>query len=361
MDPRLLARFLLGRSDAIRALAGNRYTLPVGLLLCLSAGLARSYDSAYLAVDPAALLRPAWISLAIAVAMHAAIFLACSARARRWLPNAGASFVSIAGLYWLTAPLAWLHGIPFERFLDERNAGAASFAAVVLTGVWRVALLSRVYAVCLPWTFGRALVHVATLALPIVYAAAVVFRPRFGGIFDSIGMSLLVFAAFLAGLLAFVLGAGYTILGLFFGRCSFSMEAFAPQQATPPTRATLGLCLGALALFAAPLAWTQPEQRRRVEIERLYPAGDLPRFLTTLASHPRAEYPPHWTPPPWPEDGRQDLRLLEVLAEIERRPDLPPWIRAVYRRKARAFLDHADSSLPTEIQRQLESFAAKSH
>ncbi len=38
MNPRLLARFLLGRPDAIRALAGNRYTLPVGLLLSLSAG-----------------------------------------------------------------------------------------------------------------------------------------------------------------------------------------------------------------------------------------------------------------------------------------------------------------------------------
>lgn len=203
--------------------------------------------------------------------------------------------------------------------------------------------------------------HVATLALPIVYAAAVVFRPRFGGIFYGLGLSLLGVAAFLGGLLAFALGAGYTILGLFFGKSSFPMEAFAPRPPIPPTRAMLGLCLGALALFAAPLAWTQPEQSRRAAIERLYQAGDLPRFLTTLASHPRAEYPPHWTPPPWPEDGRQDLRLLEVLAEIERRPDLPPWIRAVYRRKARAFLDHADSGLPSETRRQLESFAAKSH
>lgn len=361
MDPRLLARFLLGRPDAIRALAGNLYTLPVGLLFCLSAGLARSYDSVYLAADTAMLLRPAWISLAIAVAVHAAIFFVCCARARRWLPNAGPSFLSIAGLYWLTAPLAWLHAIPFERFLDERNAGVANFAAVVFTAVWRLALLSRVYAVCLPWTFGRALVHVATLALPIVYAAAVVIRPRFGGVFDSIGMSLLVFAILLAGLLAFVLGAGYALLGLFFGKSSFAMDGFTPRPPAPPARAVLALGLGALLLFAAPLPWTQPEQRRRVEIERLYPAGDIPRFVTALASHPRAEYPPHWTPPPWPEDGRQDLRLLDVLAEIERRPDLPPWIRAVYRRKARAFLDHADSGLPTETQRRFESFANKSH
>src|SRR5271165_6774891 len=101
--------FLFGDADAIRRLAANPWTLVIGALLVLSAGVARNYDSHDLQREWWRLLLPfAASTLAAALLFGVAALLV----------RAGASIAplgwGILGLFWLTAPLAWLYGLPFE-------------------------------------------------------------------------------------------------------------------------------------------------------------------------------------------------------------------------------------------------------
>ena len=81
------------------------------------------------------------------------------------------SYLTFLGLYWMTAPLAWLYGIPYERFLNEVNAAQANVWTLELVSVWRVLLISRVVAVLTPSSIFSAFTKVAVPALAIVFVA----------------------------------------------------------------------------------------------------------------------------------------------------------------------------------------------
>src|SRR4051812_42772891 len=110
MTPVDLLLFLLGDADAIRRLAADPWTLAVGAPLVLSAGLARHHD----AHD----LRRQWWRLLIPFAAStlaaAVLFLVLALASRGGLATLDLGR-GLLGLFWLTAPFAWLYGLPFER------------------------------------------------------------------------------------------------------------------------------------------------------------------------------------------------------------------------------------------------------
>src|SRR5205823_5503904 len=60
----------------------------------------------------------------------------------------GPSFISgyrsFLSLFWMTAPLAWLYAIPYERFLDPLQATQANLITLGIVATWRVMLMIRV-------------------------------------------------------------------------------------------------------------------------------------------------------------------------------------------------------------------------
>ncbi len=91
-----LGRFLIGDRQAILELAANRWALVVGFLFVLSAGLAREYDGVDLLAEP-------WhVFIPLPASLLAAFFLFA------WVNGWSRQFPSFLGLFWLTAPLAWL-------------------------------------------------------------------------------------------------------------------------------------------------------------------------------------------------------------------------------------------------------------
>lgn len=54
------------------------------------------------------------------------------------------NYRAFLGLFWLTAPLAWLYAIPVERFLDPVAAVKANYALLGIVAAWRVLLMIRV-------------------------------------------------------------------------------------------------------------------------------------------------------------------------------------------------------------------------
>jgi hypothetical protein len=81
------------------------------------------------------------------------------------------------GLFWMTAPLAWLYALPYERFLSPAHAMQANLLTLGVVAAWRVALMVRVLVVLLDYraltafflvmVFGDAVALVATLMSPV--------------------------------------------------------------------------------------------------------------------------------------------------------------------------------------------------
>ena len=64
----------------------------------------------------------------------------------------------------MTAPLAWLYAIPYERFLSPLDAVRANLITLGFVSVWRVALMIRVLVVVLNMGGALAFFTVMTVA-----------------------------------------------------------------------------------------------------------------------------------------------------------------------------------------------------
>ena len=151
MTAKDLLYYQFGNAEAIRRVAGNRYLVAVGAALVLITSVPRNYDQTYIGEVP-------WwpvIPLLFSFVSGSFLFLVLNrgfikdaegepARSKYWM---------FLGLFWMTAPVAWLYGIPVERFMDGRGAAVANLWLLGIVAAWRVALMTRVMSVVyqIPW------------------------------------------------------------------------------------------------------------------------------------------------------------------------------------------------------------------
>ncbi len=162
--------YLIGRRRGILEIASDRKALGVAALLVLSAALARNYDQASLKDEPWRLAGAFGASLAISGPLFLLIY-----GFARWKgmndPAVGRAYLSFLALYWMMAPMAWLYGIPYERFLPLVNATEANLRTLGLVSAWRVALMVRVVSVVFNLRMREALPLVLLVADVAVLAA----------------------------------------------------------------------------------------------------------------------------------------------------------------------------------------------
>lgn len=140
-----------------------------------SAALAREYDAEFIPRRPWIMLVPLAASLVSSFFLFCCLWSAAARRDGKRLPF-WRNYLPFLGLFWLTAPLAWLYAIPFERFLSPVDAIQANYALLGLVASWRVLLMIRVAQV---W-FGRSAFGSAALVLlygDAVLVAALIFSP----------------------------------------------------------------------------------------------------------------------------------------------------------------------------------------
>ena len=125
----------------------------------LSAGFAREYDGEYLLAEPWHLLIPVAASLIGCASMTLLVWWLARRRDVHDV-SYGTIFRSFLNLYWMTAPLAWLYAIPFERFLSPADATTANLTLLGIVAVWRVTLMVRSVQVLLDTRWFAALVPV---------------------------------------------------------------------------------------------------------------------------------------------------------------------------------------------------------
>ena len=151
----------------------------------LAAGFAREYDGEDLLREPWHLLIPLAASLASSAVLYV-IVRGIAARRGASDPPALRGYIDFLGLYWMTAPLALLYAIPFERLLSAPDAVRANLYLLGLVAAWRVLLMTRVVSVIYNASFVAALFIVMffadTLAAFILVATPLPIVSVMGGI-----------------------------------------------------------------------------------------------------------------------------------------------------------------------------------
>ncbi len=138
LDP---LRFLLGNRDAILRLAGSSWAWLIGALLVVTAGLARNYDHLSLLKEGEWIYGPFAMSLFSAALIYGFLQLMLS------IPAAKGNFRTFLSFFWLTAPCAWLYGIPVERWMSLLDATKWNVAFLLIVSIWRICLMARAVSV----------------------------------------------------------------------------------------------------------------------------------------------------------------------------------------------------------------------
>lgn len=340
-----LPAFLVGNRDAIRAIAAAPHAPLVGLILVASAALARNYRTRWLYREPWPLFIPFIASTGVAVSLFAVLYVRIALHDGA-LPPASPLFLSFLGVYWCTAPLAWLYALPFERLFAPDEAVLARLRMLGVVATWRVLLMSRAVSVltdCGP---------LDALALVMLVAGAVAIT-----LLSRTRISRAASTPSLGDAMAGV--PGYSPASrrpgqyvrevvLVLGWLSMPLWLVGAALAAPRSqtwREVLNMH-GAVSpftwLFASSsvvcwltiLPFAQLAQRRRWHVEAAYRAADASSVITTLSARAPIDYPPGWTPPPVSE-FREPPTLLS-LVECAMSPTAAPWVRDVYLEKFRS-------------------------
>src|SRR5262249_5189313 len=111
-----------------------------------SAAFAREYDGEDLLDKPGYLFIPLVASLASSFLLFSLISVVAN-KSIRSVEHFVQGYLSLLSLFWMTAPLAWLYAIPYERFMSSLDAMRASLVTLAVVAAWRVVLMIRVLVV----------------------------------------------------------------------------------------------------------------------------------------------------------------------------------------------------------------------
>ncbi|MCP3902900.1 MAG: ankyrin repeat domain-containing protein [Planctomycetes bacterium] len=342
MTASTLPKYLVGSRQAILEVASSSSALLIGVLFVVSAGLAREYDGEDLIHEPWRMLRPFAASLVAGTTLfllvHGATLLH-RGRDEGTPPSVLRAYRSFMSLFWMTAPMAWLYAIPYERFMSPVDAISVNLWTLALVAGWRVLLITRVISV----VYGIS--AVASFFLVMLFADAVVFGvvtlvptpiiDIMGGIRHSDRDALIAGTAFSLMILS-VLSAPVWIIGalISIGVIEPKWGGFAPTRASAGKRGLLMVAVVSIVVWIPMLVFTQPEQVHRRDAERQLRSDRIAEALASISLREAHDYPPHWNPPPRLGYREKRPSLDEVMAAM--RSQWPrEWIAELYLDKVR--------------------------
>lgn len=344
-----ILKFLLFNRQAIRQIAHSPVAVWPGLFFVFSAAFAREYDGEYLVAEPWHLLIPVTASLVACGCMSLLLWILTRSKGIRigYL----SVFRPFLNLYWMTAPLAWLYAIPFERMMTPGDATTANLTLLGIVAAWRVALMVRSVQVLFDCRLFTAIIPVMFFSVLLVMAALwLVPGPIFmimGGIRLSesedvilgfrLMLGLAAWGSVLFWLIFYVILCTRKELGWSWTLDSNRSNQTETNDATPASRRSLSVPLWLVAI-AANLTWypilkrTQPEQALRYQAKQLILEQNFARLCNLTQAYPESEFPPHWDPPPRPAYGESEPPVIDVLIGLMKHNGAQ-WMIAHYDRK----------------------------
>lgn len=346
LSPVTLCLFLFGNRQAIQQIARCPSAPWLGFLFVLSAGFAREYDGESLVHEPWHLVLPLGASLTTSGVLYLMVSFIAGCRQGEVEDGAAAvSYRSFLGLFWMTAPLAWLYAIPVETFLTAGGATRANLWLLGIVATWRVILMIRVIIVVygartvfdvtsIVMLFGDVVMLIALIAIPKPILQVM------GGIRLTDSERILLDVT----LALFVLGFGSLLIWLIgFARACRSEPAWVgmPEDAPSGVRVGFGAWLlgaASLLIWIPVLPEPQAAQQLRYTVEQDLTDGNIHAALKTMSQHQREKFPAHWDPPPRPGYGLNVPELDHVLTLLPESPANETWVREVYVEKLLSIL-----------------------
>jgi hypothetical protein len=303
MKASILFRYLTGSRGAIVEVASTRSSLSCGILFALSAGLAREYDGEDLLHAPWIVLRPLAASLLSGTVLFLLVHLASTiGKGKRERPGILTAYRALMSLFWMTAPMAWLYAIPYERFLSEVDAIVANLWTLALVSLWRVLLMTRAIGLLYGIEFAASLVLVLLFSDAVIITLLTLVEAPviglMGGIRHSDADALIAHLPFSATFFSVISAPVLLIAGI----VAFLFMKPAPLKLATiqgkPSRGLLLLAAGSILAFTPPLLIGQPEQANRRVAEDLLRSGNVAGAFALMSERTPDDYPPHWEAPP---------------------------------------------------------------
>ena len=365
MHPALWIKYLFGQAEAIRRVAGSRAALWTGLVLVLLTSIARNYDQTLIAEKPFLWFFGSLLfSFVSATWMYLVVYKTFARRSSSSLGDLKISesgaWPSFLGLFWMTAPIAWIYAIPVERFLDSVSATHANVALLGIVSLWRVLLMARVlqvttrapFLMALSWVLFAASVEVVVLVFFGGTFAKGIMRGM-GGMRNSPEEEMLMHAMSKAFGVAFLLAPVAFVVSLAWR----PKELLQPLPVPSAERMRWGGLVVAAAVWTAVAVMPQRELANTVAVEKLMKAGRPREALDFLAARQPGNFAPARALPPKPFE-REVFTQLPACFSVVRTND-PPWVRALLLTKLDGMMTHlgprwrrsvTDNSQPREQQ-----------
>lgn len=333
-----LPRYLIGRESAILEVIESRGVLLLGFLFVLSAGFAREYDGEDLMAEPWHLLIPLVASVGSCAILYA-LLLAVARRNKEYPLRPLERFWRFLGLYWMTAPLAWVYAIPVEQWLSPAQAMEVNLNLLAIVALWRVLLISRAAAVLFGTKFWKTIFPVIlfgdVVMLVIVSFIHVPVFIMMGGVRLTPTESVLQNAKFLTqfwGTLTLPLWVGGTAIGM--GLSGEEKGRWKPLLLGPRIGGISpwlwGLAAISLLVWIPILPLTQPPQQLKHEVDTLLKRGNVEQAVRRMSAHNRSDFPPGWDPAPRVAEFGNFNPPLHVVLRATREPGTAPWVRELY-------------------------------
>lgn len=341
-----ILRYLFGRARTIREVSQSSASIPLGIVLVLFTAVARNYDQSFVTESPLWLFGPLLFSSVSGAWLFFIVYDRCIKRHLAGKsPPAYSQWRSFMGLFWMTAPIAWLYAIPVERFLDPIGAAKANITLLGIVSAWRVLLMGRVISIVNAVPLLRALAWVLVGAAFEVIIV-VFFGGLFGGSFSKrilAGMSGMRNAPdemLLLKALGFSWNGAWvvlivTLLALALFRYRDNAVAFSPlKKERFPWVSVIILMVVWLAI-----AWpAQHEQQCFRQHAKMISNEQYVLALAFLSAHRKGDFPTSRRLEPNPYEYRVWEQLPPTVALLT--TNTPPWVRETYLNHLAATFQH---------------------
>lgn len=159
MRPKDIFLFLIGNRGAIERIAGSWWSLLIGAILVLTSGVARNYDHLDLLRNPEWFYGPFVASIFTSLIVFSIVKFMLGLKGDL-VKVKGRQYFSFLCIYWMTAPCAWLYGLPVESYTDLVTATKWNIAFLAIVSIWRVALMTRSLVVVTKAGYGVAFISI---------------------------------------------------------------------------------------------------------------------------------------------------------------------------------------------------------
>ena len=300
----------------------------------LLTGIARNYDQLYFRETPFWLIGPLLFSLFSGSFLFGVVQRFVSSHQAEKVGVWG-QWRSFMGLFWMTAPVAWLYAVPVERFLGSYEAALANLTLLAIVSIWRVLLMSRILSVvwevpflhCLGWVLVAASIEVIGTFLVGGIAGGQLEKgilAGMSGMRNSPEEDLIL--STLAGVWKsswlVLMGTSIALAARQFEGTGLNFPRMEKGKAPVITLLALSVVWIALAFPA------QREQQRYAEHAALLDGGQHKEAIEFLGRHQPADFPPGRRLRPSPYEREVWTALPKTIAMID--TNTPAWVRELY-------------------------------